>query len=393
MKIAIIAPTFIPAKRANTLQVMKMTQAIANLGHQVNLAVPEAPGRTRVDSQRWEDIAHYYGLSNKFPIEYLSAKLSLRKYDYAWYAVRWARRWEADLIYTRLPQAAALAAFQGSRTILEVHDFPQGFFGPILFKRYLQGQGAKRLILISEALASDLHEKFGSPEKPPFTQVIPDGVDLIRYSDLPEPDESRSKLFPELQQYLDKSEPHLFPERFTAGYTGHLYPGRGVHLILELAKWLPDVNFLLVGGELQDVSRVKGIVNELGLQNVIMTGFVPNAELPLYQAACDVLLMPYQRHVAASSGGDIARYLSPMKLFEYMACGRAICSSDLPVLREVLSEEIAILLPPEDIDSWVAALRELRDNPDQRNSLANKAQQAAGRYSWDSRAQKILEGI
>jgi glycosyltransferase involved in cell wall biosynthesis len=138
---------------------------------------------------------------------------------------------------------------------------------------------------------------------------------------------------------------------------------------------------------------VKGIVKERGLQNVIITGFVPNAELPLYQAACDVLLMPYQRHVAASSGGDIARYLSPMKLFEYMACGRAICSSDLPVLREVLSEEIAILLPPEDIDSWVAALRELRDNPDQRNSLANKAQQAAGRYSWDSRAQKILEGI
>lgn len=393
MKIAIIAPTFIPAKRANTLQVMKMTQAIANLGHQVNLAVPEARGKPRADSQRWEDIAHYYGLSNKFPIEYLSAKSSLRKYDYAWYAVRWARRWEADLIYTRLPQAAALAAFQGSRTILEVHDFPQGFFGPILFKRYLQGQGAKRLVLISRVLASDLHEKFGSPEKPPFTQVIPDGVDLIRYSDLPEPDESRSKLFPELQQYLDKSEPHLFPERFTAGYTGHLYPGRGVHLILELAKWLPDVNFLLVGGELQDVSRVKGIVKERGLQNVIMTGFVPNAELPLYQAACDVLLMPYQRHVAASSGGDIARYLSPMKLFEYMACGRAICSSDLPVLREVLSEEIAILLPPEDIDSWVAALRELRDNPDQRNSLANKAQQAAGRYSWDSRAQKILEGI
>jgi glycosyltransferase involved in cell wall biosynthesis len=393
MKIAIIAPTFIPAKRANTLQVMKMTQAIANLGHQVNLAVPEAPGRIRIDSQRWEDIAHYYGLSNKFPIDYLSAKSSLRKYDYAWYAVRWARRWEADIIYTRLPQAATLAAFQGYRTILEVHDFPQGFFGPILFKRFLKGDGAKRLVVISRVLASDLHEEFGSPEQPPFTQVIPDGVDLIRYSDLPESDESRSKLFPALQQYLDKSEPHLFPERFTAGYTGHLYHGRGVHLILELAKRLPDVNFLLVGGELQDVSRVKGIVKERGLQNVIITGFVPNAELPLYQAASDVLLMPYQRRVAASSGGDIARYLSPMKLFEYMACGRAICSSDLPVLREVLSEEIAILLPPEDIDSWVAALRELRDNPDQRNSLANKAQQAAGRYSWDSRAEKILEGI
>jgi glycosyltransferase involved in cell wall biosynthesis len=393
MKIAIIAPTFIPAKRANTLQVMKMTDAIMNLGHQVRLAVPEASGRTRVDFQRWEDTATYYGISNKFPIDYLSAKSSLRRYDYAWSAVRWARQWEADLIYTRLPQAAALAAFQGYKTILEMHDFPQGFFGPVLFSRFLQGEGAIRLVVISEALTADLHEKFGSPEKPPFTQIIPDGVDLIRYSDLPDPDESRSKLLPELQQYLEKSESHQYPERFTAGYTGHLYPGRGVHLILELAKRLPNLNFLIVGGENQDVNRVKDIVDEQGLQNVIITGFIPNAELPLYQAACDVLLMPYQRQVAASSGGDIARYLSPMKLFEYMACGRAICSSDLPVLREVLSEEIAVLLSPEDIDSWVAALRDLQDNPARRKSMANKARQAVGQYSWDKRAQKILEGI
>jgi len=393
MKIAIIAPTFIPAKRANTLQVMKMTDAIMKLGHQVRLAVPEASGRTRIDSQRWEDTATYYGISNKFPIDYLSAKSSLRRYDYAWYAVRWARQWEADLIYTRLPQAAALAAFQGYKTILEMHDFPQGFFGPVLFSRFLQGEGAIRLVVISEALTADLHEKFGSPEKPPFTQIIPDGVDLIRYSDLPDPDESRSKLLPELQQYLEKSESHQYPERFTAGYTGHLYPGRGVHLILELAKRLPNLNFLIVGGENQDVNRVKDIVDEQGLQNVIITGFIPNAELPLYQAACDVLLMPYQRQVAASSGGDIARYLSPMKLFEYMACGRAICSSDLPVLREVLSEEIAVLLSPEDIDSWVAALRDLQDNPAHRKSMANKARQAVGQYSWDKRAQKILEGI
>ena len=393
MKIAIIAPTFIPAKRANTLQVMKMTDAIMNLGHQVRLAVPEASGRTRVDSRNWEDTANYYGVSNKFPIDYLSAKSSLRRYDYAWYAVRWARQWEADLIYTRLPQAAALAAIQGYKIILEMHDFPQGFFGPVLFRRFLQGEGAIRLVVISEALTADLHEKFGSPEKPPFTQIIPDGVDLIRYSDLPDPDESRSKLFPELQQYLEKSESYQYPERFTAGYTGHLYPGRGVHLILELAKRLPEVNFLIVGGETQDVSRVKGLVNERGLQNVILTGFVPNAELPLYQAACDVLLMPYQRHVAASSGGDIARYLSPMKMFEYMACGRAICSSDLPVLREVLSEDFAVLLPPEDTESWVEAIRGLQDNPAQMKSMAYKARQTVVQYSWKRRAEKILEGI
>jgi glycosyltransferase involved in cell wall biosynthesis len=82
-----------------------------------------------------------------------------------------------------------------------------------------------------------------------------------------------------------------------------------------------------------------------------------------------------------------------MKLFEYMACGRAICSSDLPVLREVLSEDMAVLLPPEDIDAWVTALRDLQDNPAHRKSMANKARQEVDQYSWDRRAQKILEGI
>jgi glycosyltransferase involved in cell wall biosynthesis len=393
MRIAIIAPTFIPAKRANTLQVMKMAQAFLNLGHQVQLSAPESSLRTRDLALEGVDIAYHYGLPGNMRIDYLPAKPNLRRYDYSWHAVRWARHSKADIIYTRLPQAAALAAYRGYKLIFEVHDFPQGFIGPLLFKRFLQGVGSKRLVVISTVLADDLYERFGSPEGPPLTLVLPDGVDLDRYSKLPGPEESRRKLFPTLKQHLGESGLDQFSNRFTAGYTGHLYPGRGMQLILELAARIPEVNFLIVGGELEDVYRVKEIAIERGLRNVIMTGFVPNAELPHYQAACDILLMPYQRIVAASSGGDIGRYLSPMKMFEYMACGRAICSSNLLVLQEVLSNEMAILLPPEKVDSWAAAVRELRDDPALRKQLANKAQDAAEQYSWDTRAQKILDGI
>jgi glycosyltransferase involved in cell wall biosynthesis len=127
--------------------------------------------------------------------------------------------------------------------------------------------------------------------------------------------------------------------------------------------------------------------------NLILSGFVPNSELPLYQAACDVLLMPYQPRVAASSGGDIARYLSPMKLFEYMACGRAILSSDLPVFREVLTPELARLLPPEDEEAWMAALRELQASPDLCARLGERASREARRYTWEGRARYILEGL
>jgi len=393
MKIGIIAPTTIPARRANTLQIMKMTQAFVELGHDVRLAVPDVSRNQDVGERNWINIAHHYGLSQEFLIDWLPSRTKLRRYDYAWSAVRWARGWQAEIIYTRLPQAAALAANQGLGTILEIHDFPQGFFGPRLFKRFLHGKGALRLIVISKILKKDLRDEFGPQVKQPFTKIIPDGVDLIRYADLPDPIDSRGELIPKIQGTIDKYHTQFFPDRFTAGYTGHLYPGRGINVILAIAEQFPEMNFLIVGGEPKDVDDFRRTASERRLQNVTFTGFIANAELPMYQAACDVLLMPYQRIVAASSGGDIARYLSPMKLFEYLACGRAICSSDLPVLREVLSEDIAILLPPEDIESWVIALRELRDNPMRRNDLATKAQQAAGLYSWDSRVKKILEGI
>jgi glycosyltransferase involved in cell wall biosynthesis len=208
-------------------------------------------------------------------------------------------------------------------------------------------------------------------------------VDLIRYESIPSPEEARKslgvgKLF------------QLSITQFTVGYTGHLYAGRGVELILEIASHCPDMTFLLVGGDPKTVNNLQMEVIHRGLKNIILTGFVPNADLPFYQAACEVLLMPYQRKVAASSGGDIAHFLSPMKLFEYLACGRVILSSQLPVLKEVLNDKNAILLPPEDVRAWVLALQEIRNDPFRQVSLANQARKDSLKYSWEARAARIF---
>lgn len=164
-------------------------------------------------------------------------------------------------------------------------------------------------------------------------------------------------------------------------------------MILQMAEALPEVNFMLVGGESADVQRVRTMIQHRKLTNSACLGFIANADLPLYQAACDVLLMPYQKQVAASSGGDIARYLSPMKLFEYLACGRAILCSDLPVLREVLSEQNAMLLPPAEISAWVKAIQTLQLQPELRAGLAEQARQDAGRYTWRARARRVMSGL
>ena len=386
MRIAMVAPSEIPARRANSMQVMKMAQAIAALGHEVRLVAPA--GKTPVNGQSsdWDALAHHYGLQTRVQVEWLPARPRLRRYDFGFSAVRWAGAWGANLLYTRQPQAAAFASLRGMATILEVHDLPQGKAGPLLFRAFMRGRGARRLVVITKSLLNDLQEQLAAPEDEVFTLVAEDGVDLSRYANLPDIHDARQRLPEKISRLLSA-------ERMVAGYTGHLYQGRGVELMLEVAARLPEISFLLAGGEPQDVEKLEKRVLQKKLSNVILAGFVPNAELPVYQAACDFLLMPYQQRVAASSGGDIAPYLSPMKLFEYLACGRPILSSNLPVLQEVLQPEFAVLLPPDNPNAWVAVLRDLAANPGQRAELGSRARVHALQYSWEERARRVLEGI
>ncbi len=390
MKIAVIAPTYLPARRANTVQVMKMCQAFCDLGHDIHLAVPTERADPALEDSllvpSWDELRSHYGLHCSFPIEWLASRPELRRYDFGWRSIRWARRIQAELIYTRLPQAAALASLSGLPTILEVHDMPAGQAGPWLLRRFLAGRGARRLVVITRALSDDLKHTYPILSSPGFLTIEPDGVDLARYQNLPEPPSARKSL-------ILPHTPRDWPERFTAGYTGHLYSGRGVELLLEIAELERDIHFLVVGGEPPEVERARLMAKAKDLHNLVLTGFIPNADLPRYQAACEALLMPYQTQVAASSGGNIAPYLSPMKLFEYLATGRAILSSDLPVLREVLNEKNAVLLPPDDPRAWAQALRALRNEPARLSQLATQAHLEAQNYTWAARASRIIAGL
>jgi len=209
------------------------------------------------------------------------------------------------------------------------------------------------------------------------TMIAPDGVDIERYCDLLDNHSIR--------QQLD------LPEAPTVLCTGHLYAGRGADLFLRLAAKFPQAHFVWVGGRPADVETWKGRASSL--TNVTFTGFVPNECIPLYQSAADVLLMPYGRSVTTSSGGNTAEICSPMKMFEYMAAGRAILTSDLPVLREVLDETMAVFSPLEQAEAWESALSGLLGDPHRRQMLGQCARSAVEQYSWVKRAQRVLEGF
>ena len=367
MNIVAIAGSTIPSDTANSLQVMKACQALMQLGHEMNLLVPGSKNIL-------VNLEQHYGLQTEIPIEWLS---SSNRRTFTWNAVRRARALKADLIYSWFPQSAVFGLLSKLPAIFEIHIQPTGLFGPTWHRAFANLSGRKRLASITRALVDilehDFHVHFSTEE----VVIAPNGVDLERFASLPEPVAARRQIG--------------FREAPTVMCTGHLYAGRGVELFLALAKSLPQAHFVWVGGRPDDLSTWKQHI-ESG--NVTFTGFIPNSDLPLYQAAADVLLMPYGHSIMGSSGtANSANVASPMKMFEYMAAGRVIVSADLPVIREVLNEKNAVFCKPDEIGDWRTAIESLLADRARRTELGNQARQGVQGYTWLARAERILNGF
>jgi glycosyltransferase involved in cell wall biosynthesis len=372
MKIACISTSRVPSDTANSIQVMKSCQALARLGHKVHLLVPGA------QPAGWEALAERYGLSTPFEITWLLSRPRWRHNDFAWLAVRRARAMGADLVYTWTGQSAVFALVYRLPVIFEVHDLPTGTFGPAWFRAFLRLPGRKRLGVITSALAGALEQRFGNPGNTGIV-IAPNGVDLDQYEGLPAAPQARHELG--------------LPEMLTVSCSGHLYAGRGADVFLGLAGQFRRASFVWVGGRPQDVEEYRARAASAGLENVIFSGFVSQRRLPCYQAAADVLLMPYARSIAGSGGGNSADICSPMKMFDYLAAGRAIISSDLLVIREVLNENNALFARPEDPAAWEDALGRLLDSEALRNRLSSQARRDALQYTWKARAERLLAGF
>lgn len=374
MKIVVITNSRIPSLTANSIQAMKVCQALAQLEHEICLVAPR-----ETEPAGWDALASHYGLTTPFEIVWLPSVPALKRYDYTLYAIRFARKRKPDLVYTWLLNPAVAALWLGWPVILEMHAEVTGRLGPWLMRRFWHAATRKRMLVTTRPLRDAIETVAGIRFPEGTVQIAPNGVDLKQYKTLPGAAEARRQLG--------------LPEGPTAGFTGHIYPGRGADLLFELASRMPDVHFLWVGGKPDQVSYWRRRLAEAGAANVTMTGFVENSRLPLYQSAADVLLMPYGRSISASSGQDIAGVINPMKMFDYMAAGRAILSADLPVIHEVLNEANAVFCEPGDVAAWEENLRELLADVPRRQALGRQAQKDVAGYTWLARAERAIEGF
>ena len=387
MKIAVITNSRIPSLTANSIQAMKAAQALIQLGHDVRMFAPR-----ETDASTPEHLRAHYGLHLVPDLRLVPSIKLFKRLDFVVLAQDAAEKFGADLIYTWLPQSAVFALMRNDPVVLEMHADVAGSMGDWWLSQFWQARGTKVMTVTTSALRKALERSTDLKFPDGSVIVAPNGVELEKYEGLPNPAEARRQL--------------NLPEGPTVGFTGHIYPGRGADLLFGLAQRMPQVRFLWVGGTPELVEFWRAKLGEAGLTNVTMTGFVEHARIPLYQAAADILLMPYSRSISASSGQDIAEVINPMKMFEYMAAGRAIVSADLPSIREVLHEGNAVLCEageeegnreagngkrrPEVLEGWKMEIEALLADEPRRQSLAAQARADVASLTWEKREERVL---
>lgn len=224
--------------------------------------------------------------------------------------------------------------------------------------------------VISDELRGTLIDRYRV--RPARSWVVPCGADLQHFTPLPPP--------------MARGQIGLEPDRPTVGFAGTFFGYQGVETVIEAAPSIlsrfPRALFLLVGdGEMRQNWEV--LVHAKGLGSSFhFTGQVPYRDVPLYINAMDVALVP----MIARRGP-----VSPLKLFDYWACGRPVVASDLPDVAPLIREsQGAIPVPPEDPHALARAVSELLGDEAERHTLGASGRRfVEARHSWDHIAERV----
>jgi glycosyltransferase involved in cell wall biosynthesis len=211
--------------------------------------------------------------------------------------------------------------------------------------------------------------------------VAPDAVRLTDFEEKLSIQSARSAL-------------NIFHTGYIIGYIGTLKTmgqEKGVSTAIESLSTLPeDYMLYVVGGEKKDVEFYTLYARQCGLEHrVVFVGKVPHKEIPVYAQGCNLLVAPFP---------DVEHYryfMSPLKIFEYMASRRPMVVTDLPSLREVLvPDETAVFVPPSDPRALADAVVALTTDTERAECIAENAyREVVEKYTWKKRAENILKFI
>ena len=207
-------------------------------------------------------------------------------------------------------------------------------------------------------------------------QVVPNGVDATLFHPAPPEPSIRAR-------WGLGNGPVL-------GFVGGLRRWHGVEalptLLERLVQRYRGLRLVIVGdgplrGELEHTLKERGLT-----RSVVFTGSLPHEEVADLIRQFDVALAPYSKP-------EHAFYFSPLKLFEYMACGVPVVAAALGQIAEIVRDgETGLLYPPDELDALTAACDRLLADPALRQRLGQAAaKEVHGLYTWDRNAARVVE--
>ncbi len=168
-------------------------------------------------------------------------------------------------------------------------------------------------------------------------------------------------------------------------YTGTLEHYQGLDLLLQSVRPVcdvfPDAHYVIVGGKPEQVDQLRKQAEALGItERIRLVGQRPLEEMPCYMAMADVLLSP------RSKGTH-----TPLKLYTYLRAGKPILATSILSHTQILTADVALLVPPTAEALAQGALKLLQDKQ-KRLELGLEARNVAEKqYSWPAFLQKNQE--
>ena len=264
-----------------------------------------------------------------------------------------------NYIFTRSVLISVLLSLLGHKNILEFHHPNTGITKYIfsIYQKFFKNKN-QRFILITK----NINKNLKIPKKKFI--VLDTCIDLKNFK-------FKTKI-----------------KRNSCVYTGSLFKGKGFEIIYELAKLLKNIDFYIYGKK--DFLDKKNY--NFNLKNLKIFPYQKYKNIPKIINSHKICLMPYSKKVhIRSSSISVENYMSPIKLFEYLACKKVVIASRMQVYSHILKDGFnCYLLNSENIDSWAKKINYVINNYDKIKKIRENAFSTSKKFDSQDRAKKIL---
>jgi glycosyltransferase involved in cell wall biosynthesis len=365
-KLFYVAEINLPSFRAYTIHVLKIVDAFTNT-LKTQLIIPFSS-----KTYHYKKIKNDFLLTSKKKFQIINifdkvfVSTMINRVCFGFKSALYLKTKANAIIITRSITTSLFLIFFKKKHILEIHQkFTRLSHFFFIFLNIIESKYIINIIFITRAIQNEYKNKNIN------FLVLPDGVNLKNF------------------KYKIKIKKHIK----NIYYIGSFYKGRGIEIIFKLAKFFANKNFFLYG------HRDEYIPNNIkNIKNIKIYKFIKYNEVPRVAENADLFLMPYSlKEVKMNSEGkisNIAKYTSPIKMFEYLASGTPIVASNLPVLKEILiHNKNSLIVRNNSINNWVKSINLIDRNLSLRKLISQRAYETAKIHTWEKRAKRILDSI